>query len=151
MGFLGSQRPVVVIGDLRIDRDADVCKVLHQTVGIGFRNQKTALFDPSVTGSRFRECFNAPTDDLNIPSRVPAGLLQHRLVVRVKPEEFIGKVIFRDILDLQFNTLFALLVGKEDCQLLTCPQLDLAPLAGKRVCGIHPDDAADAVQDLAVV
>ena len=42
-------------------------------------------------------------------------------------------------------------VGEVDGELLACLQLDLAPLTGERVGGVDLDNAADAVESLAVV
>ena len=45
MGFFAAQSPVVVVGDLCVDGDLDVCQILHQAVGFGFADHKAALLD----------------------------------------------------------------------------------------------------------
>ena len=50
MGFLAAKGPVVVVGDICVDGDADVGEVLHQAVGLGFADHEAALLDHRVAG-----------------------------------------------------------------------------------------------------
>ena len=118
MGFLAAQRPVVVVGDVRVDRDIDRGEVLHQAVGFGFPDLQAALLDRGVTGSGFRQCVNALLDQLDLPAGVLACLLKQRLIVPVEPEDLLREVIFRELFGFQIDALPAVPVGEEDRQLL---------------------------------
>ena len=114
MGFLTSQGPVVVVGDLRVDRDSDISEILHQAVGLGLADHKAALLDRGSAGRGRRECLDTLFQKFDIPAGVLAGLREQRLVVPVEPEEFLGKVIYGEILYFELDALLAVLVREED-------------------------------------
>ena len=151
MGLLAAKSSVVVISDFSINGDPHIGEVLHKTVGLGLPDHKAALLDRGSARRVFRECLDEPAHEFDVPAGISAGLLQEGRVVPIEPQQFLGKVIFSEILYFQLDALPAIQVGEEDGELLACPQLDLAPLAGQRVCCVHPDHAADPVQSLAVI
>ena len=114
MGFLTPESPVVVVGDLRVDRDPDIREILHQAVGLGFADHKAALLDRGNAGRGLRERLNALFQKFDIPFSVLAGLFEQRLVVPVEPEKLFGKVIYGEVLYFELDALFAIQVGQED-------------------------------------
>ena len=86
MGFLAAQSPVVVVGDLRVDGDPDICQVLHQAVGLGFADHKAALLDRRSAGRSCGKRLNALADQRDVPAGIFAGLLEKSRVVCIEPE-----------------------------------------------------------------
>ena len=148
--LLASEGPVVVIGDLRINGDLHIAEVLHQAVGVRLRDLQTGLHDGGILRRGLRKLLDKLPEKIVVPAGILAGLLQKGRVGRINAQQLLGKLVFAQVLNLQFDALFAVQIGEEDRQLLTGPQLELAPLAGKRVGGVHPYDAAEPVQGLAV-
>ena len=151
MRLLASEGPVVVIGDLRVNGDLHVAEIPHQAVGILLRDLQADLHDGGILRGGLRKLRDELLDKPDVPAGILAGLLQEGRVVPVDPQQLLGELVFAQILDLQLDALFTVQIGEVDRQLLSGAELELPPLAGERVGGVHPHDAAEPVQGLAVI
>ena len=143
------QSPAVIIRDLRIDGDAHVHAVLHQTVRSAHLDLETDLLHKLLIFG-FRELLNEFSHGLRIPSGIGAGLRQKLGIVCVQAQHFLREIRLGKVEDLEFDALLFALVVQVYLQLLPGGQFDLRGFAGERIGPVHPDVAADAVQRLLV-
>ena len=144
--LLGTQRPAVVVGDLRIDRDADIRAVPHQPILINLVNLQTVLdnaglfnllqfLDPG--GQRFR-----------IPAGIETGLCHQFRVILIKAQNLLREILHGHVLNHELNALLVLLTVQNHPHPLAGVQNLLDRLARERIRCMHPGRAADSVHDL---
>ena len=164
VGFLLPQRAAVIIGDPGVDGDPDVGTVPHQ-VASGFRVDLQAVLFHGRPFLRLRKIlfqllipllqrFDALCEEDRIPGGIDTGLCHEVGVVPVQAQDLVGDLRFRDFFYFKFDRLqgafFAVFVVQVYGQLFAGAQLDFARLLGEGVRTVHPDAAADAVQDLGI-
>ena len=148
--FLVAQCAVGVVGDLRVNGDADVGKVGHQALSFALCDFESGLLDHGLFISLLRKCFYQFLEDFEVPGGVGAGLPKKVGIIGKQAQDFFGEVRFKDILELELNGLHVFFIMQVDQQFLPGVQLNFTGFAGERVCAVHHDDTAEAVQDLAV-
>ena len=151
MGLLTSQRPVIVVGDIRVDGDPHIGQVLHQVVGIGLIDRQAVPDKCLRIRVPCREFPDPLLDQLRVPAGIRAGLGHEVRIVRIQTKNIVRNRLYVDPLDPEFNGLSPVFAGTTiviqiNSQFLPCPQFDLAGLAGERVCPVDQDGPADSVQ-----